>query len=408
MLVQEVLFVQDYFPAWEEIRVLAARHHPPQRVQRVNQSPSTAPVSTGLAELPPNSTPEVTLYRDANSWCPFCERVWFALEEKEIPFAVEFIDLSDKPDWYVEMVPTTLVPAAQIRGELVYESKAILLALEQAFEPALLPKDSHEKAIALSWLEAADANSLQLDDLVLQRKVHQNPEILAELKASVIAKLQELEEALAQNSEPYFLREFSLVDVMYSPLLDRLAANLPVFWGLPIKGNPQFPRLNLWFEALGQRPAYHRVKSDDWTNNLLFRRRYGFTPVHSPLPLDTAVAKDMQHRAEAADRLANNRTRAIADILNHSGIQSLCSDLLPDLQATIDSHLRLLAAALLQPDTVLSWGRVNSGDAIAVQAAAGAIILAYLRNRICAPRDMSAGAATALRFTIDQMLTSLY
>ncbi|MCF4967363.1 glutathione S-transferase, partial [Nostoc sp. CMAA1605] len=41
-------------------------------------------------------------------------------------------------------------------------------------------------------------------------------------------------------------------------------------------------------------------------------------------------------------------------------------------------------------------------------AAVGAITFAYLRNRICAPRDMSASAATAFRDAIDKLLTSIY
>ena len=29
--------------------------------------------------------PVLTLYRDTNGWCPFCERVWIGLEKKGIP-----------------------------------------------------------------------------------------------------------------------------------------------------------------------------------------------------------------------------------------------------------------------------------------------------------------------------------
>ncbi len=42
------------------------------------------------------------------------------------------------------------------------------------------------------------------------------------------------------------------------------------------------------------------------------------------------------------------------------------------------------------------------------QVVIGAITYAYLRNRICAPRDMSAGAAAALRTTTAQLLVGLY
>ena len=55
--------------------------------------------------------PALTLYRDTNGWCPFCERVWVALEKKGIPYDEVLINLQDKPDWYKEIVPTTLVPA---------------------------------------------------------------------------------------------------------------------------------------------------------------------------------------------------------------------------------------------------------------------------------------------------------
>ena len=48
------------------------------------------------------------LRRDTNSWCPFCERVLCALVEKGIDFETVFIDLGNKPDWYLEMVPTAL------------------------------------------------------------------------------------------------------------------------------------------------------------------------------------------------------------------------------------------------------------------------------------------------------------
>lgn len=43
--------------------------------------------------------------------CPFCERVWLALEEKEIPYDCVLIELYNKPTWYKDLVPTTLVPA---------------------------------------------------------------------------------------------------------------------------------------------------------------------------------------------------------------------------------------------------------------------------------------------------------
>jgi glutathione S-transferase len=404
--------IPDTISSWEQLLEIAQKNTPARRVRRPGQSPSTAPIPSSLQKLPPNTTPPVLLYRDTNSWCPFCERVWFALEEKEIPFETEFIDLSNKPKWYTDLVPTTLVPGAKIEGKLVYESKDILLALEERFpNPPLLPVDPQENAVARQLVEDAETNGFRDVAYKFLRQTPVDTNELANLQAAFEAKLDELEQALAKYPGPYFVSSFSLVDIMYSPHLDRLAANLPVYRGYHIKGNPRFPHINAWFEALNQRPAYHRVKSDDTTNNLLLRRRWGVQPIGNLLPLDIATSQEIQYRAEAAERLSDNREAAIGDILKNSGVQNLTKN--GDVSAVIeavDFHLRLLADYLINGnDTPLPWGRVGGKDQIdPFLSAVGAITLAYVRNRICAPRDMSAGAATAFRAAADKVLASIY
>ena len=58
----------------------------------------------------------------------------------------------------------------------------------------------------------------------------------------------------------------------------------------------------------------------------------------------------------------------------------------------------LLLLAMAIPPVLPTWDQV----------VIGAITYAYLRNRICAPRNMSAGAAAALRTATDQLLVGLY
>ncbi|HEY9635064.1 MAG TPA: glutathione S-transferase family protein [Coleofasciculaceae cyanobacterium] len=388
------------------------KNTPARRVHRPGQSPSTAPIPSSLHKLPPDTAPPVLLYRDTNSWCPFCERVWFALEEKEIPFETEFIDLSNKPKWYTDLVPTTLVPAAKIEGKLVYESKEILLALEEQFgDLPLLPEDPEENAVARQLIKDAETSDFSGAAYKFLRESTSDAEELASLQAAFEAKLDEIEQALGKYPGFYFVSTFSLVDIMYSPHLDRLAANLPVYRGYHIKGNPRFPRINAWFEALNQRPAYHRVKSDPITNNLLLLRRWGAQPIANPLPLDSEISAAIEYRAEAAERLSDNREAAIGDILKNSGVQALAvNGDISAIKEAVDLHLRLLAEYLLNGDNIrLPWGRVGGKDnADPVVAATGAIALAYVRNRICAPRDMSAGAATAFRAAADKVLASLY
>jgi glutathione S-transferase len=74
-------------------------------------------------EEDPSSPPLLTLYRDTNGWCPFCERVWLCLEVKGIPYRERLVNLQNKPDWYKELVPTSLVPAVLLHNDEIIENK---------------------------------------------------------------------------------------------------------------------------------------------------------------------------------------------------------------------------------------------------------------------------------------------
>ncbi len=98
-------------------------------------------------------------------------------------------------------------------------------------------------------------------------------------------------------------------------------------------------------------------------------------------------------------------------IFKNSEIQTLATS--GDVSATklaIDLHLKLLAGYLLHGEqTLLSWNRLDRKEHLdPLSSTVGAIALAYVRNRICAPRDMSAGAAISFRAAVDKVLASPY
>ena len=74
--------------------------------------------------------------------------------------------------------------------------------------------------------------------------------LLSDLQAAFETSLDEIEILLAKYPGPYFMRDFSSVDIMYSSRLSRLAANLPVFRGYHLIGNDRYPNINRWFEAI--------------------------------------------------------------------------------------------------------------------------------------------------------------
>eukprot|EP00960_Hanusia_phi_P068121 766765-Hanusia_phi.AAC.2 len=64
----------------------------------------------------------VVLYRDSAAWCPYCQKVWLLLEEKEIPYKIELINMrsyGDKPDWFLAKNPRGLLPVVEIDGKMI-------------------------------------------------------------------------------------------------------------------------------------------------------------------------------------------------------------------------------------------------------------------------------------------------
>lgn len=88
---------------------------------------------------------------------------------------------------------------------------------------------------------------------------------MPELQAEFEGRLGEVEEALGRYPGPFFMPSFSIVDITFVPNMQRLAAQLPAFRGFRLRGNPSFPRVTEWLEALDARESFRAVKSDDDT-----------------------------------------------------------------------------------------------------------------------------------------------
>ena len=78
----------------------------------------------------------MTLYRDQAAWCPYCEKVWLQLEEKQIPYRVEKAPLrcyGEKSHDFLRVSPRGMLPVATIKGQTIRESNDIMYALEATF-----------------------------------------------------------------------------------------------------------------------------------------------------------------------------------------------------------------------------------------------------------------------------------
>ncbi|KAK6234126.1 hypothetical protein QUC31_006532 [Theobroma cacao] len=70
--------------------------------------------------------------------CPFCQRVVLTLEEKKVPYKMHLVNLSDKPQWFLEISPEGKVPVVKFDDKWVPDSDVIVGILEEKYpEPSL-------------------------------------------------------------------------------------------------------------------------------------------------------------------------------------------------------------------------------------------------------------------------------
>ena len=101
------------------------------------EGPTNAQATLRLFGQPPECV-EVTLYRDHHAWCPYCQKVWLWLEFKRIPYRIRKVTMrcyGSKEPWFLERVPSGMLPALELEGRLITESDDILAALEAGSVP---------------------------------------------------------------------------------------------------------------------------------------------------------------------------------------------------------------------------------------------------------------------------------
>lgn len=193
----------------------------------------------------------VTLYW--NKLCPFVQRSWITLIEKNVAFELVYVPLSGgTPDWYKEINPRATVPTLKHGDNIIFESNLIAQYVDDTFDPkqSLFPGSAYDRHRVRFFLEQigefVGAAYGLLFDLKSEGK-----------NAELEANLKNLEKLLAEQSPngPFFLGEtFSLADIALVPFLDRHRHLLFAFAdGYNIFANA--PRLKVLLDAAVLRPS---------------------------------------------------------------------------------------------------------------------------------------------------------
>ncbi len=335
----------------------------------------------------PEDRVRVTLYRDYHAWCPYCQKVWLWLEERQIPYRIEKVTMfcyGEKESWYKRKVPSGMLPALELDGRIVTESDEILLALEREFgglgagmtDRRVMPLRQLERLLFRAWCGwlCYPANSPQAE--------RQN-------RQQFINVVGMVEDVLAATPGDYFLEEFSTADVIFTPYVERMNASLYYYKGYSLR--EENPRFGAWFDAMERRETYRGTQSDFhthahdlppqmggcWENGepqmLANKARVDNGPWEG-LP-DARFPEPDTARAEALHRT----------VKHHANIVRVN----PAADELIDTALRCALTGMMTGAEYIP--PVGSDSA-----------LRYVRDRISVPRDMSIYAAKQLRAALEK------
>ncbi|WP_088888903.1 glutathione S-transferase family protein [Leptolyngbya ohadii] len=334
----------------------------------------------------PESDVRVTLFRDNHAWCPYCQKVWLWLEEKQIPYRIEKVTMfcyGEKESWYKRKVPSGMLPALELNGHLITESDVILLALERAFgpltqsmeDPRVLPLRRLERLLFQAWCSW----------LCYPSRSSKQEQYSREQFTGVMDKV---ESALASTPGSYFLEEFGTADVVFTPYVERMNASLYYYKGYSMRESN--PRFAAWFNAMESRSTYRGTQSDFhthvhdlppqmggcWENGepqMLINKHRVDHGSWFGLP-DVAYPEPENSREEALYRVIKHRTNIIRAN--------------PADDTLFDQALRCALTLMMTGEP-------------AVPPAGSDSALRYLRDRVNVPRDMSIYAAKHLRQALE-------
>lgn len=189
--------------------------------------------------------------------CPYVERSRIVLEHKGLPYDIRFIDLSDKPEWFLRISPRGKVPVLEVDGEAIFESAVINEFLEDRFpDPPMLPADPLARARDRAWIVYVN-DVLMPDSYTLWIDGPEGP------VDAVRAAWARLDAELAARGTPYFGGGSpNLIDVVLRPLFTRMEAAALVGCPDVLTDAPHMQALSA---ALNELPAFQRAVTDDLT-----------------------------------------------------------------------------------------------------------------------------------------------
>ena len=384
--------------SWTELQALA-----PAAAER-SHGPATAQADLRLFGQPERAV-RVTLYRDHHAWCPYCQKIWLWLECRRIPYRVRKVTMrcyGPKEPWYSALVPSGMLPALELDGQLITESDRILAALEQVFGPLGAPFDSPEvlqlrqleRRLFRAWCVWLCSPALTLQDQEQARSRFQamacRVEAALDAAAGPWLGTPPPADGVLQNSVLQSSTTPGTADLVLLPFVERMNASLAYYKGYALR--QEHPAIDRWLARLEQLEPYRATQGDAHTHAHDLPPQMGccvLEPSSSQQRLAAAIDSGeglgaLESRWQPGPESVAPPLRALERVLRHRV-------LLQSRNPLGDGFDQPLRAAL----THLVTGE-------ACQPAPGsAAALRHLRDRISVPRDMPLLSARALRQALE-------
>lgn len=187
--------------------------------------------------------------------CPYVQRSVATLEAKGVDYDITYIDLANKPDWFLEISPMGKVPVLRVGETTLFESDVIAEYLEEVHSPQLHPSDALDKGLHRAWMSYIAG----LGGPGYQLMTVDNEEGARKAADDANTKLARIEE---QVVGPFFSGEkFQLIDACSASFLQRLlwcdarAPQLGLF--------KNAPKSRAWAEALVAHDAVKASLKED-------------------------------------------------------------------------------------------------------------------------------------------------
>ena len=192
--------------------------------------------------------------------CPYVQRVSIVLLEKDVAFERRDVDLSNPPDWFLQISPLGKTPVLMVNDEPIFESAVICEFIDETHSPRLHPVNSLERAKHRAYIEFGSS----ILDVIAAFYSAATNKLLEKHTNEIKQKFAQLEKILDEG--PFFMgKKFCVVDAVFGPVF----RYFEVFEGIDDFGFfADCSKIRSWRAHLQSRPSVQLAVRPDYPDLL--------------------------------------------------------------------------------------------------------------------------------------------